>query len=433
MSDKINFFMSMMRDQMSTRQAEDEPQSLCDWSHNAVSNFFLTDCNTEGVCKSVQPTPKKGAEDLLGSPPTSPKAAAAEEEQPKKVSPKSPNDKPLQKIKFDYYGNRIEVTEEQTKVHRRPDMTLHEQLPGMNVPTTPRLALPSMNTPTTPRMLSQRMSALTTSRDDYSEFLEATPTPREQPPNTKDADVEEGCISEFGNCLKFSVCGEGYVQEEEQVQAELMMQELNNELQTLRQSSLVDANTTRALVERDLQTELANARQATLDMEACYREEIAREVSERVRLQSELSNRLLNVVHSRMLVQREWDNLGTTNNNNANNATPTNMRMITNQPEKISPLSVSLLSPSSSSLVEGTAVRPVDPPTGATPTNALAVANDEYIKNSTLSKKHTTYGLSIVVEGSGSVSSPTERRSPLAVATPVGQYYPEVRGIQVPE
>ena len=88
--------------------------------------------------------------------------------------------------------------------------------------------------------------ALTTPIDDYSEFLETPPAPREQPPN--DTAIEEGCIAEFGNCLKFSMCGEGYVQEE-QVQAEMM--------QALDQSSLVDAKTTQTSVEQDLPTELA--------------------------------------------------------------------------------------------------------------------------------------------------------------------------------
>ena len=379
--DKFDFIVGIVKSGTSTRQAEDDPHSVteqfcdsCTSSSKAMSNFFLTS-DTE---VREQP-PKK-------SPPPPPK--------PKQMSASSSSSKSRGDRRtlagFDYYGNPIEG----------------KKTVGFDFYGNP-IEKKTQQAPRQPPGILQK-------RESYSEFLEVNPTAAAQEQCIRDADIDESCMAEFG---RFLLC-RGPPTEKEQEQMD-MMDEIKNQLQSMRKSTLNEASTSNALLELELQAELSNVRQQREEMEKYYRQQINREVSERVRLQAQLQQKLLSVTQSRMLLELQLGELA--------NKIPTAMLM--NQPhENCSPLSVGdVVSPQKS--------EPSDPPTQSRmpaepPATTAIVLASETVSTGTPKKASATdaYALSIVVESSDSSCDP-EGTTGEELASPTGNRSPAEGGV----
>mmetsp|Transcript_7381 Transcript_7381/g.16736 ORF Transcript_7381/g.16736 Transcript_7381/m.16736 type:complete len:446 (+) Transcript_7381:113-1450(+) len=298
----------------------------------------------------------------------------------------------------------------------------------------------SIDQPTQPVPSQSVNFARQATRDDYSEFLELNPIPT---PTTKvqqrDVDVEQGCVAEFGQCLKVSLCcaaDESMVENsfaddnnEGNMTQEAMMKEISDELQALRKSTR-EANMSKAVLQSELRAELASVQRQKIDMEESYRREIAREASEKLFLQAKLQQRLLSMMEERMMAEIQLGQLDcfkhvSGSSSQMKDLIPAAMCTPLNQHhEKDSPLSVG-----GASVILG----PIDPPMHRSrmPVEPLAgsVLSVSTMLTSTPKTKAlrtTPFGLSIVVEnaasggfepdssdGSGTgLASPTMNRSP---------------------
>lgn len=233
------------------------------------------------------------------------------------VRDRPPKTPPKSSHAFDYYGNPISQQQEENphQLQRHIQQQYHHQDASHFhvVPHQPPASAQPWGT-----------------AEDYSEFLvEPLVASRQstQPNGTSDEVYDRGCVAEFGQCLKVSLCCtpnehdlaadmpllekdkdfpmEGLKMAREQ---RVVMQEINDELTALRQS-LVSAKTSRAMLEFELRSELADIRRQKADMEEAYRREIAREISEKAILQAKLQSKLLTMMEERMRVEIQLDRL----------------------------------------------------------------------------------------------------------------------------
>mmetsp|Transcript_24668 Transcript_24668/g.59480 ORF Transcript_24668/g.59480 Transcript_24668/m.59480 type:complete len:391 (+) Transcript_24668:3-1175(+) len=319
---------------------------------------------------------------------------------------------------FDYYGNPI--TGEQLQPQQQSQLR-QQQLHVVHQPTQPAYQSADF--------------AWESPRDDYSEFLELNPVPTSKVENrTSDAEVEQGCVAEFGQFMKSSLCcaaDESLIQAavaEENNMQDAMMREINNELQSLRHATQ-EANTYKVMAEFELRSEIANIRRQKAEMEESYRFEIARESSQKALQQAQLQQQLMSIMEERMKVEARLSQLNsslkqapepqpTQDEDPILIATPTHMNQPLGSIEKLSQLSIV------SSKVEHipSPKKAADPP----------MVDPTFLTTAPKSAmRATNFGLSVVVEngasnngsdpgGSGSCTielneelmSPTTGRSP---------------------
>mmetsp|Transcript_25759 Transcript_25759/g.54438 ORF Transcript_25759/g.54438 Transcript_25759/m.54438 type:complete len:435 (-) Transcript_25759:338-1642(-) len=312
--------------------------------------------------------------------------------------------------KFDYYGNPIGEHQD-----RKLQRMFQERFN--------RAASAAAAAASNAALAQQRNSK---KEEDFSEFLEAPPIetyasmgPPE--PEYGSEPVERGCISEFGQFLKVSLCcatpddalGAGGAFDNIIAQQEQgdIMEEINNELKALRTSKL-DAKTSKTLLEFQLRSELAEVRRQKKEMEQSYRREIAREMSETVLLKAKLESKMLAMMEERVMVEIQLDKL----NNNKNmqieaGSTSSSAYMdgamvpaalctpMSNNRGKFSPLSILGEQPSPiptpSTRGKSNNRVPIEP-SGA----PMLLAPPQVLEHN--HKETTPFGLSIVVENSAS-------------------------------
>eukprot|EP00584_Thalassiosira_punctigera_P007208 CAMPEP_0172535178 /NCGR_PEP_ID=MMETSP1067-20121228/7300_1 /TAXON_ID=265564 ORGANISM="Thalassiosira punctigera, Strain Tpunct2005C2" /NCGR_SAMPLE_ID=MMETSP1067 /ASSEMBLY_ACC=CAM_ASM_000444 /LENGTH=488 /DNA_ID=CAMNT_0013320087 /DNA_START=75 /DNA_END=1541 /DNA_ORIENTATION=- len=353
---------------------------------------------------------------------------------------------------FDYYGNPITEVEDQ-HLQRQFRQKFRQAAAS---------SIAAVNQVSTPTPFQQPASDVIVTREDYSEFLEVPPPP-ESPVKkiSNDAEVDPGCVAELGNCIRVTFCcvkkDEGMAEPASFVadgmepigvtQEQIMMQEINDELHALQESS-IKAKTSNALLEFNLRSELAEIRRQRAEMEESYRREIEREMSEKLALQAQMQAKLLNMMEERMWVEVQMDRLTACPEKSKDDEvipTVTAYTSMSQQREKISPLSVlgeqpsvaESVTPAAAGRDGGTIARipieppistPVEPPSYETSATMLTCEPKVTQTNNTEATAATPFGLSIVVENAdhdGTVScdpegsvvgsmgvTPSGRRSP---------------------
>lgn len=251
---------------------------------------------------------------------------------------------------FDYYGNRISEQEDQhlqrqfreqyQQAAAAAALAQYSSNAAVNhSPAQSATQPPPVWSATQPPTPARQMT-----RDDFSEFLEVPPaaTDRSMLHNEKEAEVERGCVAEFGQCMKVSLCcipadedldevisfleGNSMLEDPIMTQQQVMMQGINNQLQALREST-VDAKTSKAMLEFELRSELIDIQRQTVEMEESYRREIAREMTEKVLLQAQLQSKLLTIMEGRMVAEIQLDRLTIGSNKQIRGASPSGYRI----------------------------------------------------------------------------------------------------------
>lgn len=243
--------------------------------------------------------------------------------------------------------------------------------------------------------------------DSYSEFLAEAPR---APPGRhgNDEDVEAGCMAEFGQFMRLSLCPCTADDQLVDDANEMPSAEQELQLQQMRQMT-IEAKTSQAMMMFELQAELADIRRQTDEMEQAYRRDIAREVSAKVMLQAKLQARLIDIMEGRMKAEIELDTLGSgrrlqalpaPQSNNGQGASQANNQLV--------PVSQPMPLNNTTAVVVMEQVK-ADPPTmpkdpsaqsnvAPSPTVLTSIPKT-YSPVRGISSKTTPFGMSIVVEG----------------------------------